>query len=164
RIAGLLTVLLLPRLVLDRWVFGLRRHRLDDVATIIFSSGSTGEPKGVMLSHGNVAANAESVIQAIDPGPKDRLLGILPFFHSFGFTVTLWLPLQVGASIAYHVNPLQAREIGELCKKHGCTIFLLTPTFLRTYIKRCDAGDFASVRILVCGAEKLPVNVAKEFK
>src|SRR5438093_37475 len=104
------------------------------LATIIFSSGSTGDPKGVMLTHANIAANCESIIQAIDPVPSDRILGILPFFHSFGYTVTLWLPLQIGASCVYHANPLQAREIGELCKKHQATIFVSTPTFLRSYL------------------------------
>jgi acyl-[acyl-carrier-protein]-phospholipid O-acyltransferase/long-chain-fatty-acid--[acyl-carrier-protein] ligase len=164
RVLGMIGILCLPGFVQERWIMGLGKHTHDDLATIIFSSGSTGEPKGVMLTHGNVAANCESVIQAIDPTQKDRLFGILPFFHSFGYTVTLWLPLQVGASMAYHPNPLQAREIGELCKKYACTIFLATPTFLRSYLKRCDAGDFASVRILVCGAEKLPQPLAKEFK
>ena len=75
--------------------------------------------------------------------PRDRLLSILPFFHSFGYTVTLWVPLQVGASTVFHANPLQAREIGELCKKHQCTIFVSTPTFLRSYLRRCEADDFA---------------------
>jgi acyl-[acyl-carrier-protein]-phospholipid O-acyltransferase/long-chain-fatty-acid--[acyl-carrier-protein] ligase len=117
-----------------------------------------------MLTHGNIAANVESVIQAIDPAPGDRLLSILPFFHSFGYTVTLWLPLQVGASTVYHANPLQAREIGELCKKYNCTIFVATPTFLRSYLRRCEPGDFASLRILVCGAEKMPPTLAQEFK
>jgi acyl-[acyl-carrier-protein]-phospholipid O-acyltransferase/long-chain-fatty-acid--[acyl-carrier-protein] ligase len=162
RIRSMLAVLLVPGWLQER-LLGLRRQGGDDLATIIFSSGSTGDPKGVMLTHANVAANCESVIQAIDPTQHDRLLGILPFFHSFGYTVTLWLPLQVGASIIYHPNPLQAREIGELSKKYQATIFLSTPTFLRSYIKRCDAGDYATVRILVCGAEKLPLAVAKEF-
>ncbi len=155
---------LLPGFVHEYLLMGLGRHSVADLATVIFSSGSTGDPKGVMLTHGNVAANAESMIQAIDPEPADRLLGILPFFHSFGYTVTLWVPLQVGASVVYHVNPLQAREIGELCRKYHCTIFLSTPTFLRSYLRRCEPGDFASVRILVCGAEKLPQGLAKEFK
>src|SRR5205085_5336477 len=149
-----------PGFVHEYWLMRLGGHKIDDLCTIIFSSGSTGEPKGVMLTHGNIAANAESVIQAIDPQPCDRLLGILPFFHSFGYTVTLWLPLQVGASIAYHPMPLQAREIGELCRVHHGTIFVATPTFLRSYIKRCEPGDFKSLRILVCGAEKLPQAVA----
>ncbi len=164
RVLAMMSVLLVPGFIQERWIMGLARHRHDDLATIIFSSGSTGEPKGVMLTHGNIAANCESVIQAIDPTPKDRLIGILPFFHSFGYTVTLWLPMQVGASIAYYANPLQAREIGELCKKYGCTIFLATPTFLRSYLKRCEPADFATVRILVCGAERLPQALAKEFK
>ena len=117
-----------------------------------------------MLTHANIAANAESLIQAVDPLPSDRLLGVLPFFHSFGFTVTLWVPLQVGTSTVYHANPLQAREIGELCRTHKCTIFLSTPTFLRSFIKRCTPGDFDSVRILLGGAEKMPLALVKEFK
>ncbi len=144
RFRTMLGVWILPGLVHEYWLMGLGGHSADDLATVIFSSGSTGDPKGVMLTHGNIAANAESLIQAIDPQPHDRLLAILPFFHSFGYTVTLWLPLQVGASVVYHTNPLQAREIGELCKKYQCTIFVATPTFLRSYLRRCDAGDFAS--------------------
>ena len=161
---ALLGVILLPGIIHEYLLMGLGQHKIDDLCTIIFSSGSTGDPKGVMLTHGNIAANVESVIQAIGPQPQDRLLSILPFFHSFGYTVTLWLPLQVGASTAFHANPLQAREIGELCKKHKCTIFVSTPTFLRSYLRRCDAGDFATLRILVCGAEKMPPTLAQEFK
>jgi acyl-[acyl-carrier-protein]-phospholipid O-acyltransferase/long-chain-fatty-acid--[acyl-carrier-protein] ligase len=163
-IRTILGVILLPGFILERWVLGLRRHRPEDVATVIFSSGSTGDPKGVVLSHRNIAANAESMIQAIDPGPRDRLLGILPFFHSFGYTVTLWVPLQVGASMVYHTDPRQAKEIGELCRKHRCTIFLATPTFLRFCLKRCEPGDFSTLRILMVGAEKLPQSLAQEFK
>jgi acyl-[acyl-carrier-protein]-phospholipid O-acyltransferase/long-chain-fatty-acid--[acyl-carrier-protein] ligase len=159
-----LSVLLLPRLVLERWVLGLHRHGPGDLLTVIFSSGSTGDPKGVMLSHRDIAANAESIIQAIEPGPRDRLLGILPFFHSFGFTVTLWVPLQVGASVVYQADPRQSREIGQLCRQHACSIFLATPTFLRLCLRRCQPGDFASLRFLWCGAEKLPPALAEEFK
>jgi acyl-[acyl-carrier-protein]-phospholipid O-acyltransferase/long-chain-fatty-acid--[acyl-carrier-protein] ligase len=131
---------------------------------VIFSSGSTGDPKGVMLSHRNIAANCESMIQAIDPRPSDRLLGVLPFFHSFGYTVTLWVPLQVGASIVFHPDPRQAKEIGDLCRNHKCTIFLTTPTFLRLIYRRCEKGDFDSLRVLMCGAEKLPQPLAKDFE
>jgi acyl-[acyl-carrier-protein]-phospholipid O-acyltransferase/long-chain-fatty-acid--[acyl-carrier-protein] ligase len=163
RLRALLGVLLLPAFVQER-LLGLTRHTGDDLATVIFSSGSTGEPKGVMLTHANIAANAESMIEAIHPGPHDRLVGILPFFHSFGYTVTLWVPLQVGAAVVYHPNPLQAREIGELCRTYGGTILLSTPTFLRSYLKRCGPGDFASLRLLICGAEKLPQPLALEFQ
>src|SRR5205823_1151791 len=112
-------------------LLGIGHHKPDDLAAVIFSSGSTGDPKGVMLTHRNLAANAESMIQTIDPGPKDRLLGILPLFHSFGYTVTLWVPLQVGTSILFYPDPRQAKEIGELCRKYKVTIYLTTPTLLR---------------------------------
>ncbi len=158
-----LKVVLLPGFVLER-LLGVHRHRLDDLATIIFSSGSTGEPKGVMLSHRNIAANAESMVQAIDVTETDRVLGTLPFFHSFGYTVTLWVPLQVGASTVYYPDPRQGKEIGELCRKYEPTIVLTTPTFLRFYLRRAEPGDFDSVRMLVCGAEKLPPALAVEFK
>lgn len=164
RTLAFLGVLLVPGLIHEYLLMGLGKHKIDDLCTIIFSSGSTGDPKGVMLTHGNIAANVESSIQAYDPRQRDRLLSILPFFHSFGYTVSLWVPLQVGASTVFHANPLQAREIGELCKKHQCTIFVSTPTFLRTYLRRCEADDFRSLRLLVCGAEKMPPALGQEFK
>ncbi|MCI0464311.1 MAG: AMP-binding protein [Gemmataceae bacterium] len=164
RIRAFLSVLLLPGFIQERWVLGLGKHHIDDLATVIFSSGSTGDPKGVMLTHNNIAANDESMVQVISLRAKDRVLGVLPFFHSFGFTVTLWAPLQVGASVVYHVDPRQAKEIGELCRNHRCTIFLSTPTFLRFCLRRCETEDFRTVRLLVVGAEKMPPALADEFK
>jgi acyl-[acyl-carrier-protein]-phospholipid O-acyltransferase/long-chain-fatty-acid--[acyl-carrier-protein] ligase len=163
QLLAFLKVLLLPGVVLEHVVLGLGRHSLDDLATIIFTSGSTGEPKGVTLSHRNIAANAESMIQAVDFTEKDRILGSLPFFHSFGYTVTLWAPIQIGGSVAYYPDPRQAKEIGELCKKYRCTIMLTTATFLRFFLKRAAPDDFRSVRVLICGAEKLPPSLAEEF-
>ena len=161
-----LMVFLLPGWFLDRLVLGMggKGHRMDDLATIIFSSGSTGEPKGVMLSHRNVAANINSIIPHIDLVPSDRLLGPLPFFHSFGYTIVLWTPLQVGASTIYHADPRQAKEIGELSRTLKPTALVSTATFLRFYLRRCQPEDFKSLRILVCGAEKLPPSLAKEFE
>lgn len=168
RIRTLLGVLLVPGFIqemLVKWQSDKpASNPAEDVATIIFSSGSTGDPKGAMLTHANIAANVESMVQAVDIKPTDRLLGILPFFHSFGYTVTLWAPLQVGASSVFYPNPLQAREIGEVSKKYDATIFLSTPTFLRSYLRRCEPDNFRNVRILMCGAEKLSQSLAKEFK
>jgi acyl-[acyl-carrier-protein]-phospholipid O-acyltransferase/long-chain-fatty-acid--[acyl-carrier-protein] ligase len=164
RISRWLAVLLLPGWFLEYVVLRLGRHNLDDLATIIFSSGSTGEPKGIMLSHRNIAANIESMIQAVSLRPSDRALGVLPFFHSFGYTVTLWAPLQVGASVLYHPDPRQAREIGELCRTHRCSLYLSTATFLRFCLRKCEADDFRTLRVLICGAEKLPVSLAQEFE
>jgi acyl-[acyl-carrier-protein]-phospholipid O-acyltransferase/long-chain-fatty-acid--[acyl-carrier-protein] ligase len=162
KLRALLSVILLPGWLLER-LLGLGGHTVDDVATVIFSSGSTGEPKGVQLTHDNVAANVESIVQAVTLVPTDSMLGVLPFFHSFGYTVTLWAPLQVGASGVYHADPRQSREIGELCKKNRCTIYLTTATFLRFCLKKCEPDDFRSIRGLVCGAEKLPPSLAEEF-
>jgi acyl-[acyl-carrier-protein]-phospholipid O-acyltransferase / long-chain-fatty-acid--[acyl-carrier-protein] ligase len=104
------------------------------------------------------------MVQAIDPGPSDRLLGVLPLFHSFGYTVTIWVPLQVGASLIYHPDPRQSKEIGALCRDYRCTMFISTPTLLRFCYKRCGEEDFKTVRILVVGAEKLSPAFAAEFK
>jgi acyl-[acyl-carrier-protein]-phospholipid O-acyltransferase/long-chain-fatty-acid--[acyl-carrier-protein] ligase len=163
RYTALLKVLLLPGWVLDRFVLGLHRHRLDDLATVIFSSGSTGNPKGVMLTHRNIAANALSAIQVIHIRPDHRLLGVLPFFHSFGFTVTLWTALISGASVVYYPDPRASKEIGESSRVYRCNLFVFTPTFLRFCLKRCLPDDFITMKILICGAEKLPQALAQEF-
>ena len=86
KVSTMLLIWLLPRFVMEHWVLGLGKHKAEDLATVIFSSGSTGEPKGVMLTHANVSANVEGIIQAINPTPRDRLFGIPPFFHSFAAT------------------------------------------------------------------------------
>ncbi len=159
-----LGILLRPGWWTEYVTLGLGRHNNDDIATVIFSSGSTGDPKGIVLSFHNVVSNVESMVQAIDPVPTDRILGILPFFHSFGYTVTLWLPLMIGASVAFYPDPRQAKEIGEACRRYGGTLVLATPTFLRLFYRRCDLDDFRSARLLITGAEKLPQPLAREFE
>ena len=119
-----------------------RPGSLDDLATVIFSSGSTGEPKGVMLTHYNIASNVEQLGQSLDFGPQDRFLGILPFFHSFGFTATLTAPAVMGIGVAYHPNPLDGKPIGELVRRYALTYLMATPTFLQIYLRSCEAGGF----------------------
>jgi len=162
--ARFLAVLTLPGWFLDRAVFGLGRLSLDAPATILFSSGSTGEPKGVVLTHRNVTANVDSFRRGVHFRDDDRMLVTLPFFHSFGHTVSLWATLAVGMEAVFFPDPRQAKEIGELSKKHACTLMLGTATFMRFYLRRAGAGDFASLRLIVCGAEKLPVPLAEEFR
>ena len=132
-----------------------RTKTLDDLATIIFSSGSTGEPKGVMLTHYNIASNIEQVGQMFMFDRNDRLLGVLPFFHSFGFTVTLWLPAALGVSVVYHPSPLDLAAVSELVRDYRVTFLLSTPTFLQAYLRRCSPEDFGSLQYVVVGAEKL---------
>jgi acyl-[acyl-carrier-protein]-phospholipid O-acyltransferase/long-chain-fatty-acid--[acyl-carrier-protein] ligase len=137
---------------------------IDSLATIIFSSGSTGDPKGVMLTHFNLASNIQQVSQIFMLGRSDRILGILPFFHSFGFMAALWLPAVNGAGVVYHPNPLDAQVIGALVKKYSVTFMVATPTFLQAYIRRCPPESFGSLQYVLVGAEKLPERLAQAFE
>jgi acyl-[acyl-carrier-protein]-phospholipid O-acyltransferase/long-chain-fatty-acid--[acyl-carrier-protein] ligase len=153
---------LVPTACLRRWLIP-SDVKLDSVATVVFSSGSTGAPKGVMLSHRNILCNVEGMQQAINVDRRDCLLGVLPFFHAFGYTVALWLPVISGFGVVYHTNPLEARTIGELCRKYGVTIMIATPTFVSEYVRRCERDDFASLRVAIVGAEKMRLELADAF-
>ena len=137
---------------------------LDDLATVIFSSGSTGEPKGVMLTHYNILSNLEQFGHILSFTHRDRILGILPFFHSFGFTVTLCLPAEIGAGVVFHPNPLDARAIGTLVRENNVTILLATPTFLSLYLRGVPSEDFGSLQVVIVGAEKLSERLADAFE
>ncbi len=164
RITALLFALFAPISVLERAAGVTIRPQVDDLATIIFSSGSTGEPKGVMLSHFNVDSNVEGVAQVFHLDEHDRLLGILPFFHSFGYLATIWLAVNHGVGVVYHPSPLDAGAIGELIDKQKVTILIATPTFLQLYLRRCVPNQFGSVRIILTGAEKLSDRLAQAFE
>lgn len=154
---------LTPVWVLDV-LLGLRSIQGDDVMTVIFTSGSTGKPKGVMLTYRNVASNVEAIDQVVQLKSDDVLVGILPFFHSFGLTITVWAVLGLNVRGTYHYTPLDAKEVGKLCRQNRGTVLLATPTFLRSYVKRCSAEDFASLEVVVVGAEKLPILLSGQFE
>jgi len=155
-----LRALLTARLAPARLIAGPARP--ETLATVIFSSGSTGIPKGVMLSHYNVLANIDAMAQLFWIGDHDRIVGVLPFFHSFGYTVTIWFPLIAGCGVVYHPNPTDAKAVGELIAKYHATFLLSTPTFCGTYTRKCSKEEFASLRFVLVGAEKLrePIGVA----
>jgi acyl-[acyl-carrier-protein]-phospholipid O-acyltransferase / long-chain-fatty-acid--[acyl-carrier-protein] ligase len=154
----------LPGRWLERILTGGKPRTLDDLATVIFSSGSTGEPKGVMLTHYNIVSNIEQFGQMFMLNRKDSLLGVLPFFHSFGFTVTLWVPAVLGIGVAYHPSPLDLSAVSELVRDYRITLLLATPTFLEAYRRRCSPEDFGSLHYVVVGAEKLPERLAVAFE
>jgi acyl-[acyl-carrier-protein]-phospholipid O-acyltransferase/long-chain-fatty-acid--[acyl-carrier-protein] ligase len=135
-----------------------------DLCTIMFSSGSTGTPKGVMLSHHNIVSNLEAIGQILWVQQDDRMLGVLPFFHSFGFTGTLCLPLVSGMGAIYHPNPLDAKTIGKLAREHEATLLISTPTFCQSYYRACSPEDFKTLRHVVVGAERLRPDFAAQFK
>jgi len=142
---------------------GLDKLTGDDLLTVIFTSGSTGDPKGVMLSHGNVAYNIDGIAQSVRLTPDDVLIGTLPFFHSYGFTATLWSVLTLDPMGVYHFSPLEAGVVGELCAKYRVTIFMSTPTFLRSYLKRCPPEHFATLDAVFGSAEKLSSELCDAF-
>ena len=136
----------------------------DSMATVIFSSGSTGVPKGIMLSHFNLVTNIDAVLQLFSLDHRDRIIGVLPLFHSFGFMATIWLPLFTGGAVVFHPNPTDAKTIGELIHKYKGTFLLSTPTFCGTYMRKCTREQFASLRFVVVGAEKLREPLRQEFE
>jgi acyl-[acyl-carrier-protein]-phospholipid O-acyltransferase/long-chain-fatty-acid--[acyl-carrier-protein] ligase len=151
----------LPAIVIE-WMYGLTGISLDDLLTVVYTSGSTGEPKGVMLSQRNLASNVEAADRLFFLQASDTLVGVLPFFHSFGYTISLWTVLNLPLKGVYHFNPLDARQVGKLAESHRGTILLSTPTFLRSYLKRCPAEQFKHMRLIVAGAEKLPQELVDE--
>jgi acyl-[acyl-carrier-protein]-phospholipid O-acyltransferase/long-chain-fatty-acid--[acyl-carrier-protein] ligase len=163
KLTSLVFAWLLPYGRLKR-ALGAPPRTSEDLATVIFSSGSTGDPKGVMLTHYNVFSNIRQMTQVFLLGAGDKFLGILPFFHSFGFTATLWLPAVHGVGVVFHPNPLDATGISELAGKYRATFLIATPTFLQAYMRRCSPRDFSSLRFVIVGAEKLAERVSLAFE
>ena len=145
---------------------GWLRHspKPSDPACIIFSSGSTGEPKGVELSHGALMANVDAVAQVYEVGPGDVMIGSLPFFHAFGYTMTLWLPMLGEFRGVYHPNPMEAQAIGELSEKYKATFLLSTPTFCMAYLRKCQPDQFKHLRYILTGAEKMRPELAESYQ
>jgi len=163
KLAALTLSWLLPPKLLERVLSG-KNATLDDLATVIFSSGSTGDPKGVMLTHWNIRSNVEQMGQTFAFRPTDKIVGILPFFHSFGFTATIATPGVLGCGVVFYPSPLDARAIGTLVREYRCSFLLATPTFLQLYLRSCEPEAFGSLQYVVTGAEKLSERLAQAFE
>ena len=153
----------LPLPMLEKWL-GMDKVQPDDLLTVLFTSGSTGEPKGVMLSHRNVGSNVQSIDEIVHLTKNDCAMGILPFFHSYGYTATMWTMLALAPKAVYHFSPLEAQQIGELIRTHRANILMSTPTFLRSFLKRCKPEDFASLDVIFASAERLPPELSDAFE
>ncbi|HEU0114820.1 MAG TPA: AMP-binding protein [Thermomicrobiales bacterium] len=145
-------------------IVGYDRFQRDDPLAVVFTSGTTGGPKGAVLSWGNVESNVDAVNAVIRLRPTDVMLGVLPFFHAFGFTITLWTALANDVAAVYHTNPLEGRAIGALSRERHVTILLATPTFFRSYLHRVPPEDFASVDVAFAGGERLSPDLADAFE
>ncbi len=163
RLIAMFLAVACPVSLIER-VLGSPQRSADDLATVVFSSGSEGEPKGVMLSHRNIITNIDGTLEAFPNDRNSCIVGFLPFFHSFGFTATLWMPLIHGIRGIYHANPLEPKIIGKLINTYQGTIMIGTSTFMQGFIRRCTPEQLSSLAFIVCGAEKLAPRVRNAFK
>ncbi len=145
-----------------RWLCKNRDPQAE--ACVIFSSGSTGIPKGVVLTHANLLGDLESIPPLLNFSKTDLLLGSLPLFHSFGYLVCVWVPLLVNVSIVCHPNPLQTAKIIDTIRKNRVTLMISTPTLLQTLARKATREDLSSLRIVVAGGEKLNPAQADAFE
>ncbi|NOY65588.1 MAG: AMP-binding protein [Nitrospirae bacterium] len=155
-------------LLLSRLPLGLIKKTVhsgdtDEECVILFTSGSERDPKAVQLTHRNILSNIEGFSKVIQLSEEDRILANLPYFHVFGLTVNLWTPIYHGMTIITYANPLDYRRICEIIKEEKPTMFVGTPSFLWGYLRRSEEGDFKSIRLAVCGADKCPDSLREGF-
>jgi acyl-[acyl-carrier-protein]-phospholipid O-acyltransferase/long-chain-fatty-acid--[acyl-carrier-protein] ligase len=128
-------------------------RKADDPAVVLFTSGSEGTPKGVVLSHRNILANASQALARVDANANDKVFNVLPVFHSFGLTGGMMMPLLAGIPIYMYPSPLHYRIVPELIYQTGASILFGTDTFLAGYARSAHAYDFRSLRLVLAGAE-----------
>jgi acyl-[acyl-carrier-protein]-phospholipid O-acyltransferase/long-chain-fatty-acid--[acyl-carrier-protein] ligase len=133
-------------------------------AGLLFTSGSSGEPKGVVLSHRNILGNCAQIDATGLLPASEKVMANLPIFHSFGFTVTLWYPLLRGCTVVTLASPLDVKKVAEAIKAESATILIGTPTFLRPYMKRVEPEQLASLKYVIAGAEKTPKGFADAWE
>ena len=133
-------------------------------AGLLFTSGSSGEPKGVVLTHRNILGNCAQIDATGLLPVSEKVIANLPIFHSFGFTVTLWYPLLRGCSVVTLPSPLEVKKVAEAIKADSATILIGTPTFLKPYMKHIEPEQLASLKYVVAGAEKTPEGFADAWE
>jgi acyl-[acyl-carrier-protein]-phospholipid O-acyltransferase / long-chain-fatty-acid--[acyl-carrier-protein] ligase len=141
----------------------LVRRAPDDPAAVLFTSGSEGTPKGVVLSHRNLLANAAQAEARIDFGRTDKVFNVLPVFHSFGLTIGLMLPLVSGVRVYMYPSPLHYRIVPEMIYGTNSTIMFGTDTFLAGYARSAHAYDFRSLRYIMAGAEPVKESTRRTY-
>lgn len=162
QLTAMMMTLFVPRRLLTR-LLGAQPKTEEDVATIIFSSGSEGIPKGIVVTHRNILTVFEGMREMVPHDKHTNLVGFLPFFHSFGFSVILWTPLMEGLHAVFHPNPLEPKPIAQLIHKYKGSVMVATPTFLQGFIRRAEPEQLKSLTCVVGGAEKMPDRVRDGF-
>jgi acyl-[acyl-carrier-protein]-phospholipid O-acyltransferase/long-chain-fatty-acid--[acyl-carrier-protein] ligase len=136
----------------------------EDTAVILFTSGSEKDPKAVQLTHRNINANVQSASKRFNFNGTDTFLSSLPYFHVFGLTVNLWIPLHHGDTILTYANPLEYKKICEIVRDHKATLMVGTPSFFWGYLKKSEKGDFKSLRIALVGADKCSDSLREAYQ
>ncbi len=164
KFTAIMAAALLPSSLLMKIYSPMTRHALDRSAVLLFSSGSTGKPKGVMLSHRNITCDILSFWRAINWSKQDKVLGGLPLFHAFGFTVCFAFPLLSGTKSVFLANILDSATVVKLVREEKITLVISTPTFLQGYMRKAKQGDFDTLRLVITGAEKLRKDIVDRFR
>ncbi len=144
-------------------MFGIDKRKGDDEAALLFTSGSSGEPKGVSMTHRMLVANMAQLLSKVNPPVGSAFLASLPIFHSFGLNVTTMLPPVYGYGMVTYPSPLDAKRLNELIEKYKCSLVVTTPTFARGMLRRATPTNYDSVQYFVTGAEKLQQCLVDEF-
>lgn len=135
----------------------------EDDAVLLFTSGSEREPRAVQLSHRNIESNIASFSKLVNLSDRDTILASLPYFHVFGLTINLWTPLLLGMTAVSYANPLDYRTICTIIRDERPTVMAGTPAFLAGYLKKSEPGDFASLRLVVSGADRCPESLREGY-
>ncbi|HTE06113.1 MAG TPA: MFS transporter [Planctomycetota bacterium] len=159
-----LALTLLPFALLERLAVRGDRRDMDRPAVILFTAGSTGEPKGVALSHLNVLANVESVQEVLDLSSADRLLATAPLDQAMGYTQALWLALLTDAGVVFAPDPLDGRAVGSLVASQRATILFATPRLLERYLRQARSEHFGGLRLVFSHGEKLLPRLHAAFE
>ena len=150
----------MPAAVIKKMVAG---GTMEDDCVILFTSGSEKDPKAVPLSHKNISANVESITEHYQVTEEDVFLASLPLFHVFGITANVWLPIFNGTSILSYANPLDFKKICDIVRDEQVSIMVGTPSFFWGYLRKSEDGDFDSLRVALCGADKCPESLREGF-